>query len=420
MLNSEIAEIFQQIAELLEIKGENFFKIRAYQRASRTVENLEEEIEEVANKGALRELPGIGADLSEKIKEYIATGTIKTYEELRKSLPPGILELTSVPSIGPKTAQTLYQKLNITSISSLEEALKQNKLSEVAGFKEKTILNIKEGILLAKEKQAFDKLTLKQLTELYSINYKPQGNFPNLIKLEDIKGDLHMHSTFSDGAGSIEEMALAAKERGYSYIAITDHSQGLRIANGLDEEALKKKRAEIDKVNAKLKGIQVLFGTETDIKGDGSLDYSDAILSQFDIVIAAIHSGFKQEQEKITKRVILACKNKYVHIIAHPTGRLAGSRNPSDINMKELLKTAKDTNTTLELNSFPNRLDLNPEHCRLAKENGVRVSIDTDSHGIEHLKFMELGIGVARKGCLETSDVLNTLPLEKLLKTIRK
>lgn len=246
------------------------------------------------------------------------------------------------------------------------------------------------------------------------------GKLPKLIELKDIKGDLHAHSKWSDGGSSIEEMAQEAKRLGYSYLAMTDHSQSLKIARGLSIESLKKKKAEIDGINRKLKDFKVLFGTEVDIDSSGKIDYKDDVLKQFDIVVAAVHIGFKQSGKQLTNRVVKACKNKYVQIIAHPTARLWGVRQPYDIDLDEVFKAAKDTGTALEINAFPQRLDLNDTNCRLAKEAKVKIVINTDSHQAEQLKSMRYGVAVARRGWLSKEDVLNCLSLDKLLKTLKK
>jgi len=569
MKNSEIAKIFLNIASILEIKKDNVFKIRAYERAAQNIEGLSESIENFAKTGTLRDIPGIGKDLEEKIKEYLETGKVKTYEELKKTVPEGVLELLKIPGIGPKTAELLFKKLKIRSVEELSLAIKNNKIKNITGVKDKSIQNILKGIeivnkrkermLLSEAMQIADefiaplknvehiefiipagslrrrKETVRDIDILVS-SKKPQevmdkfvktpsvrqilahgetkssvrdkngvqvdcrvvekksigaasvyftgskdfniklrqigikkglkvneygifkadkylagstekevfeelgmayiepelrentgeielaqeNKLPKLIELSDIKGDLHAHSNWSDGGNSIEEMAQAAKDLGYSYIAITDHSQSLKIAGGLSLDKLKEKRKELDKINKKLSGIRVLYGTEADIDFNGNIDYKDDILKEFDIVVGAIHSGFKQSKEQITKRIVKACKNKFVNIIAHPTGRLWGSRNPYEIDFNEVFKVAKDTNTAMEINSFPDRLDLNDSNSRWAKEKGVKISIDTDSHEKEELKQMALGIYVARRGWLTKNDVLNTLPLEQLLMEIMK
>ena len=237
---------------------------------------------------------------------------------------------------------------------------------------------------------------------------------PDLVELKDIKGDLHVHSTWSDGGSSIEEMVIKAGELGYEYIAITDHSQGLKIAGGLNRDELKIKRGEITRLSKKYKGIKILFGTEVDIDSSGNLDYPDDVLKDMDIVIGAIHAGFKQSKDAITKRIIKACENKYVHIVAHPTGRLWGSRDAYDIDFQEVFKVARDTNTALEINSFPQRLDLNDINARMAKDSGVKIAINTDAHIAKQMDMMRFGVAVARRAWLEKKHVLNTAVFNKL------
>jgi len=569
MKNLEISAIFREITKILEIKGDNPFRIRAYERAAQNIEGLTEDIEDFIQDDRLRDIPGIGRDLASKIKEYVSTGKIKAYEDLKKKIPGGLLDLLNIPSVGPKTAKLLYEKLKIKDISGLEKAIKKNKLQGIFGIKEKTVENILKGIeilkrgrermTLAQAIQVADEFVgaLKKLPEvkrvsvagslrrqketvrdidILVISEKPKKimdvftgspgvatvlakgetkasvrtkddvqvdcrvekdksfgaallyftgskNFniklrqlaikkglkineygvfkekrfvcgrteeeifkilgmpyiepelredngeielakkfqlPHLIELKDIKGDLHAHSKWSDGGNTIEEMAQAAKSKGYSYIAITDHSESLKVAGGLSIADLKKKKREIDKINSKLKDFSVLYGTEVDIDSDGRLDYKDEILKEFDIVAAAIHTGFKQSKSQLTKRLIRACLNKYAHIIAHPTGRLWGTRDAYDIDMDEVLKVARDTNTHLEINAFPQRLDLNGLNCRRAKEIGARLVIGTDAHTAEQLAAMKLGVSVARRGWLSCEDVVNTLSVEELLRALKK
>jgi len=569
MKNLEIAEIFHEIAKILEIKGDNPFRIRAYERAAQNIEGLSEDIENFIKNDTLMEIPGIGKDIAGKIKEYVQSGKIKAYEDLKKSIPSGLLNLLDIPSVGPKTAQLLYEKLKIKNISGLEAAIKNNKLQGIFGIKDKTIENISKGIevlkrgkermTLAQAMQAADEFisALKGLKEVKKISSagslrrqketvrdidilaisdnpaKIMGTFtrlpnvatvlakgetkasirtkddvqvdcrvveeksfgaallyftgsknfnikirklaikkglkvneygifrrdkfvagkaeeeifkllgmsyiepelredtgeielaqqfklPHLIEIKDIKGDLHAHSKYSDGGNTIEEMAEAAKKKGYSYIAITDHSQSLKVAGGLSIADLKKKKQEIDKINSRLKGFRVLYGTEVDIDSEGKIDYKDGILKEFDLVVAAIHIGFKQSKTQLTNRIVKACQNKCVHIIAHPTGRLWGLRDAYIIDFERIFKVASQTNTALEINSFPQRLDLNDLNCRRAKDMGVKLAIDTDAHITEQLEAMKLGVSVARRGWLSCDDVVNTLEVEGLLKSIKK
>ena len=569
MKSAEIAEIFRDIAKILEIKGENVFRIRAYERAAQNIEGLPNLLEKYIKEDRLQEIPGIGKDLAERIKEYVSTGKISIYEELKKSLPEGLLELLKVPSIGPKTAKLLFDELKIKGISDLEIAIQNNKLQGLPGIKEKTIENMLKGIAIAKKGQermtiaqammiaeeftcplkklktvkeisaagslrrqketvrdidilvtsdepqkimdTFVKLSqvkviqahgetkssvrtkndiqvdcravenrsfgaaliyftgsknfnikLRQLAikkglkineygvfrkekficgkteeevfKYLGMQYIPpelredtgeielalKNNLPQLIALKDIRGDFHAHSSWSDGANSIEEMAQAAIKLGYSYIAITDHSRSLKVANGLSAAELKNKKAEIERLNKKLKGLRILYGTEVDIDSQGKIDYPDKILAEFDIVIAAIHTGFRQSGAQLTKRTVSACKNKFVNIIAHPTARLWDTRDAFDLDLEEIFKVASDTNTCLEINAYPQRLDLNDTNARRAKEMGVRLAIGTDSHSVQQLQSMNLGISVARRAWLAPEDVINTFPLEKILREIKK
>ncbi len=238
-----------------------------------------------------------------------------------------------------------------------------------------------------------------------------EGTLPRLVGLADIKGDLHMHTDWSDGHNSIEEMALAARDLGYQYIAITDHSGGRGIAHGLDVERLREQIAEIRALNEHIGGIHVFTGIEVDIRADGSLDLPQEILSDLDIVIAAVHSAMHQSEEKMTKRVLSAIENPDVDIIAHPTCRLLGEREPVAIDMEAILLAAAKYNKVLEINAQPSRLDLNDIHAFRARDLGVKLAIETDSHSTAHLGFMRFGVGVARRAWCEPRNILNTLPL---------
>jgi len=242
-----------------------------------------------------------------------------------------------------------------------------------------------------------------------------QGTLPRLVELSDIKGDLHVHTDWSDGHNSIEEMALAAKELGYQYIAITEHSGGRGIAHGLDEERLRKQVAEIKALNERLYGIHVCSGIEVDIRADGSLDSPHEILSELDIVIGGVHSAMNQSEEKMTQRVLSAIEDPDVDIIAHPTCRLIGEREPIAIDLEAIFRAVVKNNKVLEINAMPDRLDLNDIHAFRARELGVRLAVGTDAHSVAHLGFMKFGVGVARRAWCEPQHILNTLPLEQVL-----
>jgi DNA polymerase (family 10) len=239
-------------------------------------------------------------------------------------------------------------------------------------------------------------------------------NKKSLIGLSDMKGDLHMHTTWSDGAQSLREMVNAAREKGYEYIAITDHSKYLRVAHGLDEKRLRNQREEIAKLNEAYDDIHIFAGVEMDILPDGSLDFSDEFLKEMDFVIGAIHSSFSQPENIIMDRLNTALENPYVSLIAHPTGRLIGRRDGYKVDMDALLDKAKETNTALEINANPNRLDLASEWARKAQEKGIALAINTDAHNYQMLDHMKYGVGSARKGWIEKDTVMNTWSKERL------
>lgn len=235
-----------------------------------------------------------------------------------------------------------------------------------------------------------------------------------LIELQDIRGDLHMHTTWSDGAQNIEQMVQKAIERGYEYIAITDHSKFLRVANGLDEERLLRQQEEIHLLNEKYPDIHIFSGVEMDILPDATLDFHDEFLKELDFVIASIHSSFNQSEEKIMERLYVALENPYVDMIAHPTGRLLGRRDGYRVNMERLIEKSKETHTALEINANPHRLDLAAEYAKLAQEAGVKLIINTDSHNYETLDFMKYGVRTAKRGCVRKETVLNTMPVDEI------
>lgn len=247
-----------------------------------------------------------------------------------------------------------------------------------------------------------------------------EGRLPRLIEVGQIRGDLHLHSSYTDGQNRIEELAVAAKQRGYEYIAITDHSKRLTVAHGLDEKRLKEQIEEIDRLNEKMTGITILKGIEVDILEDGSLDLADEILKELDVVVAAVHYKFNLSETKQTERILRALNNPYVHILAHPTGRLIGERPPYLVNVAALLKGCLERGCFMELNAMPERLDLNDIHCKMAKEMGVKLSISTDAHSVLNLAFIQYGINQARRGWIEADDVINTRPLSELRRLLKR
>jgi DNA polymerase (family 10) len=246
-----------------------------------------------------------------------------------------------------------------------------------------------------------------------------KGELPRLLTVEEIRGDLHVHTNWSDGAHDLDAVVHAAKRKGYQYIAITDHSKGLGIARGLDEKRLRAQMALIDDANRALQDFQILKGIEVDIRGDGILDLPDSILSELDIVLASVHSGFRQSREQITARLLSAVRNPLVGIIAHPTGRLLGERDPYDADMEAVLREAAARGVAMEINAHPDRLDLSDYHVRMAKRYGVPLVISTDAHVNANFDYMEYGVTIARRGWAVSGDVLNTLPCRSLLKKLR-
>ena len=570
MKNREISRIFNEIADMLEIKGENPFRIRAYRRAAMNIEGISKDITEIS-KDELIKIPGIGQDLAGKIDEYIKTGKIQAYEDLKKEIPEGLSMLLNVPNLGPKTAKLLYEKLNIKNIDELEQYARNHKLSGLPGIKDKTEENILKGIEMLKrgkerkplgivlpianniveklkkgapikkiviagsirrwkdtikdidilvtsnnpqkvmnvfvhlpdvkdvlmkgptkssvilkediqvdlrvvEEESFgaalayftgskahnirlremaSKMGLKineygifrekdeakiggekeeDIYRILGIPYIPpelredtgeieaalDGRLPKLIELNDIKGDLHVHTKFSDGSHDFDELIDYAKRKGYEYIAITDHSKGLGVARGLSIEKLLEEKRMINEINKRLKGFKLISGAEVDIRSNGELDFPDDVLKQVEIVVASIHSGFRQSKEQLTKRLVSAMKNPHVSIIAHPTGRLIGERDPYDIDIEEVFKVAKETGTALEINAYPLRLDLNDTYVKKAKQMGIPIVISTDTHIKNQFDYMSYGVSIARRGWLEKKDVLNTLNYKQLIERLKK
>lgn len=287
------------------------------------------------------------------------------------------------------------------------------------------IFDVKTGKRLGgeKEQDIYKKLGMDWIPYVLrenkgEIKAAQNHKLPNLIELKDIKGDLHVHSSWTDGLNRIEDIATVAQSLGYSYVAICDHAEKLKIAGGLRKDQLKKRAAEIGKLNEKLKGFTVLSGIELNIDNEGKVDYDEKTLAEFDVVVASIHSGFGQDKEQITLRTTKAMKSPHVDIIAHPTGRLLGKRDPYQIDLEKVFEIAAETDTFLELNSFPDRLDLKDDHLREAKKQGVKFAISTDAHIAKQMSYIMYGVATAQRGWIGKEDVINTYPLKSLRKLL--
>jgi len=292
------------------------------------------------------------------------------------------------------------------------------KLSEYGLFEGNKVIASRD------EKDIYEKLGLEwippELREnLGEIEAAEKGELPKLVELGDIRGDLQMHTSASDGKTSVEEMAEAAKRLGYRYILITDHSKAVTVANGLDEKRAVENIRRIKAARNKVKGIEIWAGAEVDILGQGRLDYSDSLLKQFDIVLVSVHSRMTQPGEEMTERLLKALENPYVRIMGHPTGRQVLKRDPFNFDLERVFDAAKRLGVILELNGNPERLDLCDRHVKLARDKGMKLIISTDAHHPEHLKFMRYGVMTARRGWMEKSSILNTYPPEKLLVSLR-
>jgi DNA polymerase (family 10) len=569
MTNHEIAEIMNRISQILEIQGENPFKVRAYVKAGQTIANLTYQLASLEEKDRISELPGIGEGISRKIVELLETGKLQYFEDLKKSEYTPLTELLKIPGMGPKHAKLVYEKLGINSLEALRKAAQEGKLRSLPGLGEKVEQNILQGIqqvqkykerfplafvypraqaileimkevkevqqialagslrrmkdtvadvdiLVASDQpemimEAFVRLpqiakvvskghtkssivtkdgfqvdlrtvasesfgaashyftgskahnirirslgaelglkineygvfkkeesiagkTEEEVFKSVNLPYIPpelredqgeieaaqEGKLPSLLDVKDIKGDLHAHTNWSDGNNTVEEIAQAAMCKGYRYVAVCDHSVSMGIARGLNQGRLEKQIKEIRAVNLGLKGFKILSGIEVDIKPNGDLDLDDEILQRIDIVVAAVHSRFTQPENEMTERIIKAIENPNVDIIAHPTGRIIGKREPYAVDLDKVMNACQANRKSLELNACPERLDLSDIHCRKAKEKGVKLAISTDAHMDEHLGWMKFGVATARRGWIEPQDVINTLPLSRLLKTIKR
>ncbi len=559
-IEKKLVKVLRNISILLQIKGENIFKAQTYSNAADIIEAMQLDIEVLVKNGKLGEIKGFGEALIKKISEFVETGKISYYENLKAEIPVELVTITKIPGIGPKKTKVLYDALGIKSIHDLEQACKEGKVAKIKGFSAKSqeiILNSIQHIKAWKgKKQQFAcfqeannisrllneipeviersvvgemrrysevvslvhflvstknpnkiletletkfkveaneneiffqteddvplRITLtnpqnyvwllhnltgaekyinsfgeyfkqrtnknfhflefplpeihlqaeKELFDWLGMQYIPpelreneiaikraiQGSIPKLVEEKDLRGMVHVHTIWSDGFNTIEQMAIAAKNLGFEYIVICDHSQSAKYANGLEPERIEQQHNEIDELNKKNLGITILKGIESDILPDGSLDYDETILNKFDVVVASVHSHFKMTKSEMTRRMIYALISPYTHILGHPTGRLLLSRESYELDVKEIIDVAADYGKIIELNANPYRLDLPWEYMLYAKEKGVKISINPDSHDTNSLTDAFYGVNFARKGWLEKEDVVNSLNCEDFIK----
>ena len=564
--NHQLAEIFRNIADLLQIKGEVIYKILAYRRAADSLENLSRDVNDIWREGKLTDIPGVGKAIAEKIDELLSTGRLEFLERLESEVPPNLIEVLKVPDVGPKKAALFWREAGVTNLSELEAAAKSGRLRNLPGMGPKSEAKVISGIealarrthriplgkawpfaqgllsylrtlpeiqkvniagslrrmcatvgdldlLVAawdsrlvmeafvghpqvidvisqgdiKSSVEFDNNVRAQLwvhsperfgtalqyatgskghnvrlrelalknglslsdqafvtpdgseilcateEEVYSLLQMPfippelredrgeiqaalAGNLPTLIRTDDIRSDLHMHTTWSDGKLTIEEMAREASQRNLELIAITDHSVGLGVAGGLSTNELTEQRHEIERVKNELgRKIHILQGCEVEIRSDGTLDYPDEVLAELDIVIAALHSGLRQSREKVTQRLLNAIRNPNVDIIAHPTGRMIPDREGADLDMDAIMRAALENDVALEINAHPARLDLNDIYTRQAKEMGIKITINTDAHEASDLDLIFFGVATGRRAWIEPQNVINTWEPSRLL-----
>ena len=580
MDKDQVAEILISIGTLLELKGENPFKTRAYLNAARAIESVNEPLSKLVAEDRLGEIDGVGEGIQKKIAELVTTGKLAYHDELKAATPPGLVAMLEIPGVGPKKIKALHDQLGIETVEQLEAACQDGRVAKLKGFGEKTAANICEGIhrrrafaskhllsdalllaeslleglrshpdvtrcseagslrrrreiigdidLLAstrepaaviefftrqpgvlnviakgetkasvlleggiqsdlrvvsdaefpfalmyftgnkehnivmrqraihrglrlneyglfrsKEETRDPKLlvpcrTEEEIFQELGLNCVPpecredngefaiaeKEPFPRLIEWSDLKGSLHNHSTWSDGHQTLEQIAISMRELGLAYWAVTDHSKSSFQANGLEAPRVREQIREIRKLNQRLadEGIafRLLTGIEVDILAEGRLDFPDDLLAELDVVVASAHQRLAQDEAQTTKRIIRAAENRYVHMLGHLTGRLLLDREPQKVNVSAVIDACAEAGTWIELNAAPDRLDMDWRHWPYAKSKGVKCVINCDAHRFEHAGFLRLGADVARKGRLAKADVVNTLPLAKLVKELAR
>ena len=579
MEKKALVVVLDEMGTLLELQGANPFKARAFHNASRAIDGITQDIRALVQSGEILKIDGVGKTIAGVISDFVEKGKSKDYDQLRKNIPDGVLEMLKIQGLGPKKVKLLHEKLKVKSVDDLEKLARGEKLAKLDGFGKKSAENILKGIsalrrisakslypkaaaaaqrvykplakrreiiraevagslrrrkevigdidivasakdahcaklmdlfvadpnvativakgntkssvvlkdgincdlrivrdeefpfalnyftgskehnvemrsrarkygwslneygfseLDASEKRGKAKriVTCKDEVDIYKalnlefvepelrenmgeVEAAERGDLPALLELKDIRGAFHCHTTYSDGVNSLEEMADAAKRLGWEYIGIADHSKSVAYARGMTDERVKQQHKEIDALNKKSSNFRILKGTECDILASGELDWPEKTLAMFDHVIASIHSGFTMSEKDMTKRIIKALKNPRVTMLGHPTGRLLLSRDGYPVDMVQVINAASDYGKSIEINAHPLRLDLDWRLCKYAKEKGVMIAINPDSHSVEGLTDVSYGVGIARKGWLERKNVLNTRGISEVMKYFR-
>ncbi|PZG89641.1 DNA polymerase/3'-5' exonuclease PolX [Streptomyces sp. NTH33] len=567
--NEEVEALLHEYADLIAITGGDAFKARAYEKAARAIGGCPADVSHLDAAG-LREIPGVGRSIAEKVVEYFRTGRVTAVEETRARIPAGVRQLITVPTLGPKKALALYENLHISSVDELADAIRAQKLRGLKGFGRKTEANILHGIALMR--QAGERIPLSTateaaedivaelsritgckhcayagslrrmretvgdidvlvaagrsapfmdaLTELSStaevvvhgekktsvrtveglqvdlrvvrpdswgaglqyftgskahnirtrtiaahlglklseyglfeagggkrvasrsedevyarlglpwipptlredrgeIEAGLRGELPEVVTERDVRGDLHTHTDLTDGIAPLEEMVAAAAERGYAYYAVTDHAPDLRMQRMTDEKVLAQ-RERVRSLDGRHHGMRLLHGTELNIGPEGEVDWPDGFLAGFDLCVASVHSHFTLGRRAMTRRLVRACENPHVNVIGHPTTRLIGKRPGIDADLDEVFAACARTGTALEINSQPDRLDLGDEDILRARSHGAKFAVDTDAHAVPQLALLRYGIGTAQRGWLTPDDVINTWPLRRLRRFLRK
>ena len=425
--NDDAAAMLREYAELLSITGGDPFRARNYEKAAKAVAGYPGDLGAVPD-AALTKIPGVGTSIAGKIAEYRRTGTVAAVEELRAKVPPGVLQIAKVPGVGPKRALQLSRDLGIGSVADLDAAVRAGRLRSLSGFGAKSEERILRSIgVITRDQPLRDALrSLPNDADEEQIEAVLAAAIPELtaastrkrlIEVKDLRGDLHTHTSLTDGIASLEDMVAAAEARGYQYYAVTDHAPDLVMQQMTDEKMLTQ-RAEVAALQRRV-GLTLLHGTELNIAADGSVDWDAGFLAGFDLCVASIHSSFDQDRATMTDRFIAAVENPHVNIIGHPLPRKLGRRPPVDVDLPALYDACARNGTALEINASPERMDLPPEDIRAAREAGVKFAIDTDAHSIVHLDNARYGVAAARLGGLAPEDVINAWPLEQLEQFLR-